>query len=101
MGDRPVSLAEALSRWTIERSTDPAFTFLERGETECEVLTFQELHRQALAVRTELLARALKGKPVLLVYAPGLAFIAAFCGCLLAGVIAVPAPYLVPRRSRE
>ena len=43
----------------------------------------------------------LAGRPVILIYPPGLDYIASFCGCLYAGVIAVPAPYLLPKRAGQ
>lgn len=68
----------------------PAFTFLVDGGQE-RSLTRGELEQRAHAVARELVARGLRGKRVLLLYVPGLEFVAALLGCLYAGVIAVPA----------
>lgn len=53
-------------------------------------ITYAELDRRARAVGCMLAGQRLAGEPVLLLYPPGIDFIAAFFGCLYAGVIAVP-----------
>lgn len=70
-----------------------AFTFLKDGETQLVNLTYQELTRQAKAIASHLNALNIKpGDRAVLVYPydGALEFIAAFFGCLYAGVIAVP-----------
>jgi acyl-CoA synthetase (AMP-forming)/AMP-acid ligase II len=66
------------------------FTFLERGEREQASLTFGELDRRARAIANRLTSLQAKGERVVLLYPPGLEFIASFFGCLYAGAIAVP-----------
>ncbi len=44
-------------------------------------------------------SRGLKGQRVLLLYPPGLDFVAGFYGCLYAGAVAIPA--YPPRRNRN
>ncbi|MEM7345625.1 MAG: beta-ketoacyl synthase N-terminal-like domain-containing protein, partial [Chloroflexota bacterium] len=61
-------------------------------------LTYAALDQQARAIAGCLQKRGLTGERALLLYPPGLAFIAAFFGCLYAGVVAVPA--YPPRRKR-
>jgi acyl-CoA synthetase (AMP-forming)/AMP-acid ligase II len=78
-----------------------AFSFLEHGERETARLSFSELHRQAMGVAMRLRQGDFEGRPVMLIYPPGLDYIVAFCGCLHAGAIAVPVPYLLPRRAAE
>jgi acyl-CoA synthetase (AMP-forming)/AMP-acid ligase II len=92
------SLVEVLERRCGEQAGNRAYVFLsERGEEEA-ALTFGELERRAHAVATELIERnARAGDRALLVYPPGLDFIVAFFGCLLAGVLAVP--IMLPRRA--
>lgn len=68
-----------------------AYTFLTDGEQKESHLTYGELDRQACAIAGELQRRGLTGTNVLLLYPPGLGFIAAFFGCLYAGCVAVPA----------
>jgi acyl-CoA synthetase (AMP-forming)/AMP-acid ligase II len=68
------------------------FAFLADGETETARLTYSELDQQARAIAAQLQARGYSGKRALLLYpfqdTP--AFIAAFFGCLYAGVAALP-----------
>ncbi|HEX8967756.1 MAG TPA: fatty acyl-AMP ligase [Chloroflexota bacterium] len=68
-----------------------AYTFLIGGEEDEAHLTYGELDRQARAIAAELQRRKLTGAHVLLLYPPGLAFVAGFFGCLYAGCVAVPA----------
>jgi acyl-CoA synthetase (AMP-forming)/AMP-acid ligase II len=61
-------------------------------------ITYAELDRRARAVGGMLAGRHMRGAPVLLLYPPGLDYIAGFFGCLYAGAIAVPAyPPAQPR----
>ncbi|MFE2998120.1 fatty acyl-AMP ligase [Nocardia sp. NPDC059246] len=61
--------------------------------------SYRELDRDARAMAVWLSQRPEAGRPVLLLYPPGLEFLRAFLGCLYAGVIAVPAP--VPHDARS
>ncbi|HSS52737.1 MAG TPA: amino acid adenylation domain-containing protein, partial [Thermoanaerobaculia bacterium] len=74
-----------------ERPGQVAFTFLADGQTEAGRLTYAGLDSQARAVAATLGEVATPGERALLLYLPGLEFIAAFFGCLYAGVVAVPA----------
>ena len=94
-------LPQILSRHAAQTPDALAFSFLERGEREGARLTFRDLHLRALSVMDDLMLRNLGGRPVLLMYPPGLDYVAAFCGCLYAGAIAVPAPYFLPKRASE
>src|ERR1700750_1499216 len=90
------SLLAVRARGAEAQSNERAYIFLsDRGEEEA-VLSFRQLHdaASALAVRLTQVARP-KDRAVL-VFPPGLEFIVAFFGCLMAGVIAVP--MMVPRR---
>ncbi|HSU82463.1 MAG TPA: AMP-binding protein, partial [Thermoanaerobaculia bacterium] len=73
-------------------------TFLLDGETEAGGLTFAGLDRQASLLGAALLAHAESGDRVLLLLPSGLELVAAFFGCLYAGLIAVPA---YPPRPRK
>jgi amino acid adenylation domain-containing protein len=76
------------------------YTFLVDGETKEVSLTYGELDRQARAIATSLQSLGItKSECVLLLYPPGLEYIAAFFGCLYAGVVAVPA--YPPQRKRK
>lgn len=68
-----------------------AYTFLADGKTESRRLTYQQLHEQAQAIAAQLQSIISPGDRALVVYpySAGLEFIAAFFGCLYAGVVAV------------
>src|SRR3979411_1554144 len=92
-----VSLVDLLHHRAAVQPDDRAYVYLsDRGEEQA-ALTFAELDRRALALAARLAARVRKGDRALLVFPPGLDFIVAFFGCLIAGVIAVP--MMVPRRA--
>jgi len=67
------------------------YTFLEDGENESGSRTYKELYDCSKAIALKLLEHCKPGDRVLLMYPSGLEFIDAFFGCLMAGVIAVPA----------
>lgn len=60
--------------------------------------TFGQLDDRARAIGAWLSQHAEAGDRALLVYAPGLDFVAAYFGCVYAGVLPVPATYPKPRR---
>jgi acyl transferase domain-containing protein/acyl-CoA synthetase (AMP-forming)/AMP-acid ligase II/acyl carrier protein len=91
------SVQEILSFRAQHQSDQQAFIFLKDGETESGSLTYGELNRQAIAIAAQLLPW--KDERALLLYPPGLEFIAAFFGCLYAGVVAVPAYTPRPNQS--
>ena len=76
-----------------------AFLYLANGETDEIPLTYFELDRRARAIGAWLQEQKLTGKRVLLLYPPGVDFVAAFFGCLYAGSVAVPV--YPPRRNRS
>ena len=67
-----------------------AFTFLVGDELAETHWTFEELDFRARAIAAELVERGAVGKRALLMYDPGLEFVAALAGCLYAGTVAVP-----------
>ncbi len=75
-----------------------AYTFLTGGE-ETDSLTFARLERRARAVASRLQQLKAGGERALLLYPPGLDYVAAFYGCLMAGAVAVPA--YPPRMNRN
>lgn len=72
----------------------PALSF-SSGPGNVTEWTYARLDRRARAVAAALQERCAPGDRVVLLHPPGLEYIAAFLGCLYAGVIAVPAypPY--------
>jgi acyl-CoA synthetase (AMP-forming)/AMP-acid ligase II len=68
-----------------------AYTFLADGEVESDSLTYADLDSRARSIAATLGARGLRaGDRAILLYPPGLDFVAGFFGSLYAGVIAVP-----------
>ena len=93
------SLVEILCTRAVELPERDAYTFLVDGETEAIKLTYRELDQQARAIAAQLETVCEHGARALLLFPPGLDYIAAFCGCLYAGVVAVPA--YPPRMNRN
>ncbi len=92
-----VSMVDLLHQRARAQPDDRAYVYLSDRGDEKVVLTFAELDRRAVAVAARLATRLRKGDRALLVFPPGLDFIVALFGCLIAGVIAVP--MMVPRRT--
>ena len=84
------TLVEVLRARAASDADGWAYVFLADGEREEDRLTWGELDRHARAVAAALQERGARGKPVLLLFPPGLEFVAAFFGCLYAGAVAVP-----------
>jgi acyl-CoA synthetase (AMP-forming)/AMP-acid ligase II/alkylation response protein AidB-like acyl-CoA dehydrogenase/acyl carrier protein len=95
---RPSNLVDLL-RWRASQQPDRrAFTFLLDAEEEGPHLSYLQLDRQARAISALLQTRIKSGERALLLYPPGLEFVAAFFGCLYSGIIAVPVPPPDPAR---
>jgi acyl-CoA synthetase (AMP-forming)/AMP-acid ligase II len=97
-GSSPETLIELLRRRALEAPDQRAYTFLLDGETAERPLTYGGLDRQARRIAALLQSLCHEGERALLLYPPGLDYVAAFFGCLYAGVIAVPA--YPPRNDR-
>lgn len=94
----PTTLVDVLQFRAKELPDKSVFIFLKDGEQEEIHITFKELERRAQAIAAQLQQLSKVGERALLLYPPGLDYIAAFFGCLYAGVIAVPA--YPPRLNR-
>ncbi len=92
------SLVDLLLGRAEERPESVVFAFSAEGEADGPTLTFGGLDQRAKSIGAWLQTRGLTGERVLLVFPPGLDFIAAFFGCLYAGAVAVPAA--TPRANR-
>jgi amino acid adenylation domain-containing protein len=95
----PSTLVELLRRRARQRPLQTAYTFLSEGEAEESSLTYEELDRRARGIGARLQALGAEGQCAVLLYPPGLEYIAAFFGCLYAGVVAIPA--YPPRRQKS
>src|SRR4051794_7538969 len=91
------SLVDVLEHRAATQGDERALVFLTDRAAEYSALTFRQLHDAANAVAERLAAMAKPGERALLVFPPGLEFVIAFYGCLIARVIAVP--MMVPRRQ--
>ena len=92
------TLVDLLRRRADDLAEQSAFIFLTDGETKASELTYGELDRRARAIAARLQSMGARGDRAILLYPPGLDYIAAFFGCLYAGVVAVPA--YPPQRKR-
>ena len=77
----------------------PAYVYLTDGESQTISWTYRQLDRKARAIARDLTARGMQGQRALLLYPPGLDFVAGLFGCFYAGVVAVPV--YPPRRNRN
>ncbi|HCF29538.1 MAG TPA: AMP-dependent synthetase, partial [Cyanobacteria bacterium UBA11049] len=92
------TLVNLLRDRAIQHPNQVPYTFLVDGETESFSLTYKKLDEKVRAIAALLQSRKASGERALLLYPPGLEFIAAFFGCLYAGVIAVP---MYPPRGKQ
>ena len=95
----PSNLVDLLRHRADHQAQERAFTYLVDGENEEIAWNYADVDRRARAIGAWLMAKGLTGERALLLYPAGLDFIAAFLGCLYAGVVAVPA--YPPRRNRS
>ena len=95
--DRPSSLVALLAERARTQGDERAYAFLSDRGVEEAALTYGELHKAARALAARLTKLAQRGDRALLVFPPGLEFMVAFFGCLMAGIIAVP--MMMPRRN--
>lgn len=79
-------------------TTHVVYRFLPGDGDAAVPLTFGELDLRARGIAARLQAVARPGERAILLYQPGLDYVAAYFGCLYAGVIAVPAYPPHPRR---
>ncbi len=91
------TLADMLEYRASQHPERVAFVY-EEESGHVNDFTYAKLDLRARAIAAWLAERTEPGDRVLLVYPPGLEFIAAFFGCVYAGVLPVPATYPKPRR---
>uniref|UniRef100_B8HKY7 AMP-dependent synthetase and ligase n=1 Tax=Cyanothece sp. (strain PCC 7425 / ATCC 29141) TaxID=395961 RepID=B8HKY7_CYAP4 len=83
------TLVDRLRHYAQSSPQQVAYRF-QRDNQNVEELTYGDLDRQARTIAAYLQAQVPLGDRILLIYPPGLDFIAAFLGCLSAGMVAVP-----------
>ena len=84
------SLAHILHRRAGRHPERRALTSITRGTEERKAYSFAGLDQRARTIAALLKAHGMEGERALLLYPPGLDFIAAFFGCLYASTVAVP-----------
>jgi len=95
------TLVDILRRRAQRQPDQKAYTFLLDGEAEEVSLSYAELDLRARAIGEWLIRQGLRKERALLLYPPGLDFIAGFFGCLYAGLVAVPAYPPEPARLKR
>lgn len=95
----PLSLVQALAQRAAHTPERIALRFLADAPGEQAVLSYRELDMRARTIAAALQARAAFGDRAVLLFPSGPDYVAAFFGCLYAGVIAVPA--YPPESSRQ
>ncbi len=93
------TLVEMLRQRASSTPDKTLYIFLADGETDERPLTYGQLDARARQIASLLQQQGSVGDRALLLYPPGLDYIAAFFGCLYAGWIAVPS--YPPRRNRH
>jgi acyl-CoA synthetase (AMP-forming)/AMP-acid ligase II len=85
------TLLDLLQRRAEQYRDKVAFSFSYNGDGEDRSqLTYRELDLKARAIASTLQQQGAQGQRVLVLYRPGLEFVAAFFGCVYAGAVAVP-----------
>ncbi|KPA98413.1 AMP-binding protein, partial [Pseudomonas asplenii] len=95
----PNTLAQALQRRALQTPDRLALRFLAEDKEQGAVLSYRDLDLRARTIAAALQANAQLGDRAVLLFPSGPDYVAAFFGCLYAGVIAVPA--YPPESSRR
>lgn len=90
---------EVIKNRTLHQPDHIVFRFLEDGINETDSFTYKRLETRSKALGAELQKYGNKGDRVLLLFPPGLDYIASMFSCFYSGFIAVPA--YPPRRNRK
>ncbi len=87
----PRNLVESLQRRAAQTPDQVALRFLAESAEHSVVLSYRDLDQRARTIAAALQAKATLGDRAVLLFPSGPDYVAAFFGCLYAGVIAVPA----------
>jgi len=99
-GSKFTSVASSLRHWAEARPNDLALLFLTDGG-ESGRLTFAQLDDRSQRIGSRMIRAGLSGQRVLLPVVSEEAFVSALCGCLYAGVVAVPCPFRLRNRGQD
>src|SRR5215472_13125145 len=86
-----LTLVDILHWRAQQESEREAYTFLLDGETKQVQMTYADSDHQARRIAALLQDHVAPGERALLLYPPGLEYVAAIFGCFYAGAVAVPA----------
>ena len=99
------NLVDVLRFWTDKQPGERAYGFYRWRAGSRLLVTYATLDAKARAIAARLQGLNLQGERALLLYGPGLDFVAGFLGCLYAGMVAIPAyppaRTATPRASRR
>jgi acyl-CoA synthetase (AMP-forming)/AMP-acid ligase II len=98
-GRAPRTLVELLQARAVLDPDRTVYTFLGVSSDKTAVLTYRELDRRARGLARQLQQRLHAGDRAIIAQQPGPNYVAAFFGCLYAGVIPVPSYRPRPHRS--
>ena len=87
----PRTLVQSLQRRAAQTPDQVALRFLAESAEQNVVLSYRDLDSRARTIAAALQANAELGDRAVLLFPSGPDYVAAFFGCLYAGVIAVPA----------
>ena len=87
----PRTLVQSLQRRAAQTPDQVALRFLAESAEQSVVLSYRDLDQRARTIAAALQASAGPGERAVLLFPSGPDYVAAFFGCLYAGVIAVPA----------
>ncbi len=85
-----VTFVDVIKHYNAKVPDKEVLIFLDENEQKQESFTYKELDKRARTIANALVKKNAMKERVVLLYEPGLEFIAAFLGCLYAGAIAVP-----------
>ena len=90
----PHTIVDVLASRELRQCDTIAYRFLPTGDVDGAIkeVSFGALSRRARAVGSWLQENGFEGHRALLLYPPGLEFVHGFFGCMVSGVVAVPAP---------
>ena len=89
-------------RWRAENQPDKIiYNFMAGGDEITERYTYAEMDKNVRTIAAFLQSQGHKGDRVMLLFPPGLNFIASYFACLYAGMIAIPLhPHLRPKKDK-
>jgi amino acid adenylation domain-containing protein len=94
------TLVSFVRQWSSQFGDRPAIVLLHADLVSSETLTYAELVQASQVIASQLLQRVRSGDRVLLAFDNSLDAVLLFWGCMVAGIVAVPAPAPDPRRSK-